>query len=116
MAANRDRSGSRTDWHGDLPWGAGASVNTKPISSLIKLWQRLDCYGGSLRARVSTRYCEEKPTLFSSLVGCDHHLCLVRCQFICTPCMSMEREATTAIPTNRFDISSNPVMRNLTSG
>jgi len=121
--------------------GAWASVNAKPISSLTKLWQRLDCYRGSLKARASTRYCDEKSALFSSLVGCDHHLCLVHCQFICTPCMSMEREATTAIPTNRlemaaemaeidwcpnlrlpsneeerFDISSNPVMRNLTSG
>jgi hypothetical protein len=72
--------------------GAWASVNAKPMSSLTKLWQRLDCYRGSLGALNRTRYCHEKSALFNTLVGCEHHFCPVPCQFVCTPCMKMTQE------------------------
>lgn len=74
--------------------GAWASVNSKPISSLTKLWQRLDCYRGSLGTTDLKRYCQKKSAFFNTLVGCEHQLCPVPCQFICTPCMRMTQEGS----------------------
>ena len=85
--------------------GAWASVNTKPISSLTKLWQRLDCYRGSLAATHSKRYCQEKSAMFNALVGCDHHLCPVPCQFVCTPCMRMTQEESELSVIQRHDVA-----------
>jgi hypothetical protein len=85
--------------------GAWASVNAKPVSSLTKLWQRLDCYRGSLGKTNPKRYCQEKSALFNTLVGCEHHLCPVPCQFICTLCMRMEQEGTTVSRANRFKVA-----------
>jgi hypothetical protein len=85
--------------------GAWASVNAKPVSSLTKLWQRLDCYRSSLGKTNPKRYCQEKSALFNTLVGCEHHLCPVPCQFICTPCMRMEQEGATVSPANRFKVA-----------
>lgn len=85
--------------------GAWASINAKPVSSLTKLWQRLDCYGGSLGRTNPKRYCQEKSALFNTLVGCEHHLCPIPYQFICTPCMKMEQEGTTVSPANRFKVA-----------
>jgi hypothetical protein len=47
--------------------GAWASINSKQISSLTKLWQRLSCYRGSLDAPDRER---------------EGHRCPVPCQFI----------------------------------
>jgi len=85
--------------------GAWASVNTKPISSLTKLWQRLDCYRGSLATTHLKRYCQEKSAMFNSLVGSDHHLCPVPCQFVCTPCMRMTQEGSGVSVTQRHDVA-----------
>ena len=85
--------------------GAWASVNAKPMSSLTKLWQRLDCYRNSLGASDQTRYCREKSALFNTLVGCEHHLCPVPCQFICTPCMKMAQEGSEVEVTQRYDVA-----------
>jgi len=74
--------------------GAWASVNSKPISSLTKLWQRLDCYRGSLALTASKRYCQEKAVLFNTLVGCEHQFCPVPCQFVCTPCLRITQEGS----------------------
>jgi hypothetical protein len=40
--------------------GAWASVNARALSSLAKLWQRLNCYRDSLNASDRGRYCLEK--------------------------------------------------------
>lgn len=85
--------------------GAWASVNTKPISSLTKLWQRLDCYRGSLATTHSKRYCQEKSAMFNTLVGCDHYLCPVPCQFVCTPCMRMTQEGSGLSGIQRHDVA-----------
>lgn len=69
--------------------GAWASINSERISSLTKLWQRLNCYRDSLNAPDRERYCPEKTAFFNTLVGCEGHRCPVPCQFICTPCMRM---------------------------
>jgi hypothetical protein len=85
--------------------GTWASVNAKPISSLTKLWQRLDCYRGSLGRTNPKRYCQGKSALFSTLVGCEDHPCPVPCQFICTPCMRIEQEGTAVIHADRVKVA-----------
>jgi hypothetical protein len=85
--------------------GARASMNSKPVSSLTKLWQRLACYQDSLNVADPVRYCLEKSSLFNTLVGCEAHRCPVPCQFICTPCMRMEQEGTTVNPVNRYHVA-----------
>lgn len=69
--------------------GAWASINSERMSSLTKLWQRLNCYRDSLNALDRERYCLQKTAFFNALVGCEGHRCPVPCQFICTPCMRM---------------------------
>lgn len=85
--------------------GAWAIVNSKPISSLTKLWQRLACYRESLDVEDPLRYCGEKSALFNILVSCEEHRCPVPCQFICTPCMRMERGGTAASSIDRFKVA-----------
>lgn len=85
--------------------GARASVNARPVSSLAKLWQRLECYRESLLAPDPARHCAERAALFNTLVGCDAHRCPVPCQFICTPCMGMAQEGTAICPEKRFEVA-----------
>ncbi|HLZ34569.1 MAG TPA: hypothetical protein VKP13_11160 [Nitrospira sp.] len=85
--------------------GAWASMNSKPVSSLTKLWQRLACYRDSLECEDPVRYCREKSALFHTLVGCEQHLCPVPCQFICTPCMRVEQEGMLVMPGNRYSLA-----------
>ena len=72
--------------------GAWATVDTRPISNLTKLWQRLECYRESLQAHDPVRYCQEKSKFFHALVSCDARSCPVPCQFLCTPCMQVAPE------------------------
>ena len=85
--------------------GAWASINSKRISSLTKLWQRLNCYRDSLNASDRERYCLEKTAFFNTLVGCEGHRCPVPCQFICTPCMRMTQDQSTIDVENRFEVA-----------
>lgn len=85
--------------------GAWASVNSKRISSLARLWQRLDCYRDSLNVPDRERYCREKTAFFNTLVGCEGHRCPVSCQFICTPCMRLNQEQSFLGIENRFEVA-----------
>ena len=85
--------------------GAWASINTRPLSSLTKLWQRLNCYRDSLNVPDRERYCLEKTAFFNTLVGCEGHRCPVPCQFICTPCMRMTQDQSTSDVENRFEVA-----------
>ena len=85
--------------------GAWASINSKRISNLTKLWQRLNCYRDSLDAPDRERYCLEKTAFFNTLVGCEGHRCPVPCQFICTPCMHMTQDQFTIDVENRFEVA-----------
>jgi hypothetical protein len=62
--------------------GAWASIDSERISSLAKLWQRLNCYRDSLNAPDRQRYCLEKTAFFNTLVGCEGHRCPLPCRFI----------------------------------
>ena len=85
--------------------GAWASINSKPVSSLTKLWQRLTCYRESLDADDPLEYCRKKSALFNTLVGCEADRCPVPCQFICGPCMKMEQEGTVVPAADRFVVA-----------
>ena len=85
--------------------GAWASINSKRISSLTKLWQRLSCYRDSLNAPDRERYCLEKTAFFNTLVECEGHRCLIPCQFICTPCMRMTQDQSPVDAENRFEVA-----------
>jgi hypothetical protein len=69
--------------------GAWASVNARPISSLTKLWQRLECYRESLAATDPLGHCTEKAAYFHSSVGCESQRYPVPCQFICSSCLTV---------------------------
>jgi hypothetical protein len=87
--------------------GAWASINSKRISGLTKLWQRLACYRDSLAVHDPVYYCREKSAFFNTLVGCEAHRCPVPCQFICTPCMGMAQaqEGTTIYQETGFEVA-----------
>ena len=85
--------------------GAWASINARPLSTLTKLWQRLNCYRDSLEAPDRRRYCLEKTAFFNTLVGCEGHRCPVPCQFICTPCMRMTQDQSAIDVENRFEVA-----------
>ncbi len=88
----------------ELP-GAWASIDSKRISSLAKLWQRLNCYRDSLNEPDRQRYCLEKTAFFNTLVGCEGQRCPASCQFFCTPCMRMTQDQSTIDVENRFDVA-----------
>jgi hypothetical protein len=85
--------------------GAWASMDSRRVSSLAKLWQRLACYQESLDVENPLQYCKERSVLFNVLVGCEGHRCLVACQFICTPCMRMEQEGTAMMPGDQYKVA-----------
>jgi len=64
--------------------GAWASVNSKRMSSLARLWQRLNCYRDSLSRPDRERYCREKTAFFNMLVGANGSSVLSRANF-CAP-------------------------------
>ncbi len=82
--------------------GAWASLDSRRVSSLAKLWQRLACYQESLVVENPIQYCREKSALFNTLVGCEQHRCPVPCQFICTPCMRTEQDGPAVQSENRY--------------
>lgn len=83
--------------------GAWASVNSKRMSSLARLWQRLDCYRDSLSRPDRERYCREKTAFFNMLVGCEGQQCPVPCQFLCTPCRHMLQDQSIVDHEKRFE-------------
>lgn len=85
--------------------GAWASINSKRMSSLTRLWQRLNCYRDGLNELDRERYCRRKTAFIHTLVGCegdqrDH--CPVSCQFICTPCMRLPQDQSSVDGEDRF--------------
>ena len=82
--------------------GSWASINSKRMSGLTRLWQRLHCYRDSLNVLDRERYCLQKTAFFNTLVGCEGHRCPVPCQFICTPCMRMTQNQAPADGEDRF--------------
>lgn len=84
---------------------AWASINSKRMSGLVKLWQRLSCYRESLEVEDHSRYCLDKSAHFNYLVGCKEYQCPVPCQFICTPCMRLEQAGLPVVTAERSRIA-----------
>ena len=85
--------------------GVWASINSKRISSLTKLWQRLNCYRDSLNAPDRQRYCLEKTAFLNTLVGGEELRCPVSCQFICRLCMRMTQDQSPIDVESRFEVA-----------
>ena len=85
--------------------GALASINSERISSVTKLWQRLNCYRDSLNAPDRERYCLQKTAFFNTLVGCEGHRCPIPCQFVCTPCRHMLQDQPALDIDNRLAVA-----------
>ena len=85
--------------------GAWASMDARRVSSLAGLWQRLSCYRESLGAEDLLQYCRDKSSQFNHLVGCEEYRCPVPCQFICTPCLHLEREDLPLGSSDRYKLA-----------
>ncbi len=85
--------------------GAWASMNGRLVSSLTRLWQRLECYRESLVAADPARYCRERTRWFNALVGWDAHRCPAFCQFLCTPCLEMGPGGAPVPLAQRFEVA-----------
>jgi len=85
--------------------GAWASINSERISSVTKLWQRLNCYRDSLNVPDRERYCLQKTAFFNTLVGCEGHRCPIPCQFLCTPCRHMLQDQSAFEIDNRLAVA-----------
>jgi hypothetical protein len=65
---------------------AWASMNGRQLSSLLRLWARLECYRESLDAASPEQHCLRKAGKHNLLEGCSGSTCPVSCQFVCMPC------------------------------
>lgn len=70
--------------------GAWATVGGQRMSSLVALWNRLDCYRQSLPHIDRIAYCQGRAAALRSLLGCGVPACATPCQFVCPQCMVKE--------------------------
>lgn len=70
--------------------GAWASVGGQRMSSLVALWNRLDCYRQSLPHVDRAAYCQGRAATLRSLLGCGVSACATPCQFVCPQCAGNE--------------------------
>ena len=66
--------------------GAWATVGGQRMSSLVALWNRLDCYRQSLSHPDRQAYCRGKARNLQALLGCAVPSCESPCQFVCPQC------------------------------
>ena len=86
--------------------GAWASINARSLSSLAKLWQRLNCYRDSLDSPDRGALLSGENSVSSiPWWGVKDIGVLSPCQFICTPCMRMIQDQSTIDVENRFEVA-----------
>lgn len=66
--------------------GAWAAVGGQRMSSLVALWNRLDCYRQSLSCSDRAAYCRNKAADVRTGLGCGLVFCSPPCQFLCPLC------------------------------
>lgn len=66
--------------------GAWAAVGGQRMSSLVALWNRLDCYRQSLSCSDRVSYCRSKAASVRVGLGCGLAFCSAPCQFLCPLC------------------------------
>jgi hypothetical protein len=72
--------------------GAHASINTRPVVSLMRFWTALLCYAESLAEPDPHMHCLRVSGRLSGESGCPNDTCVSHCQFICTRCLGVVRE------------------------
>ena len=77
--------------------GSWATVDGQRMSSLVALWNRLDCYRQSLAVADRQAFCAGKAASLQSRLGCGAEACTAPCQFLCTQCTLMETHPTVSI-------------------
>ena len=77
--------------------GSWATVNGQRMSSLVALWNRLDCYRQSLDAPDPPVFCASKAAALQATVGCSVESCAAPCQFLCRECTLIGIHPPTAI-------------------
>ena len=74
--------------------GAWATVGGQRMSSLVSLWNRLDCYRQSLPHVDRIAYCQGRAATLRFLLGCGVQSCATPCQFVCPQCSVKENPST----------------------
>lgn len=77
--------------------GSWATVNGQRMSSLVALWNRLDCYRQSLDAPDPQVFCASKAAALRARLGCRGESCWAPCQFLCRQCTLVGSHPLTAI-------------------
>ncbi|MBL8070276.1 MAG: hypothetical protein JNM35_04180 [Nitrospira sp.] len=77
--------------------GSWATVNGQRMSSLVALWNRLDCYRQSLDAPDPQVFCASKAAALQATLGCSVESCAAPCQFLCRECTLIGIHPPTAI-------------------
>ncbi len=77
--------------------GTWATVGGQRMSSLVALWNRLDCYRQSLSHVDRIAYCREKAARLKVLLGCDAACCTTPCQFVCPECTARTHTPTESL-------------------
>ncbi len=77
--------------------GSWATVNGQRMSSLVALWNRLDCYRQSLDAPDPQVFCASKAAGLQPMSGCEVVSCMSPCQFLCRQCAQIGTHLLTAL-------------------
>ena len=77
--------------------GSWATANGQRMSSLVALWNRLDCYRQSLDAPDPQVFCASKAAALQATLGCRVESCAAPCQFLCRECTLIGIHPPTAI-------------------
>ncbi len=77
--------------------GAWATVGGQRMSSLVALWNRLDCYRQSLPCADRAAYCRNKVASVRATLGCEQVSCSAPCQFLCPVCSLKDTYITQSI-------------------
>ncbi len=77
--------------------GAWATVGGQRMSSLVALWNRLDCYRQSLSQLDRSAYCRGKARELQALLGCVVLSCESPCQFVCPQCTAKGTAPTSLV-------------------
>lgn len=77
--------------------GSWATVNGQRMSSLVALWNRLDCYRQSLAVADRPSFCASQVGTLRAKLNCSVELCSAPCQFLCRQCTPIGSHPPTAM-------------------
>ncbi|MCS6319461.1 MAG: hypothetical protein H8K05_17140 [Nitrospira sp.] len=77
--------------------GSWATVNGQRMSSLVALWNRVDCYRQSLAVADKPAFCASQVGTLRAKLNCSVELCSAPCQFLCRQCTPIGSHPPTAM-------------------